>query len=73
MRYTVSVKETNYGTIKVEAVSEEDALRKAETEYVMGNTVWNRGEHKLENAECTLERKRIFRCFEHLVRKRGNG
>ena len=73
VKYTVSVSEINYGTIKVEAISEEDALLKAETEYTMGNIIWNQGEHKLFNAKCMPKRKRILRCFEKLVGKRING
>ena len=73
MKYTVVVKEISYGTVKVEAISEEDALRKAETEYAMGNTVWDRGEHELLNVECTPSRKRIFRCFEQFGGKQFNG
>lgn len=73
VKYTVSVRETNYGTVKVEADSEEDALQKAETEYAMGNIIWDRGEHKLFNAKCMPKRKRIFRCFEQLGKKRVNG
>ncbi len=40
MRYVVSVKETNYGGITVEANSPEQAREIAEQEYFNGNVYW---------------------------------
>jgi len=58
MKYTVSVKETNYGTIVVDAESPEEAIGKAETDYSMGNTVWGSGEYELSDAKRVKERTR---------------
>ena len=41
MKYRISVKEVSHGCIEVEASSEAEAYEKAETEYMMGMTMWN--------------------------------
>ena len=58
MKYTVSVKETNYGTIVIDAESPEEAINKAETAYSVGNTIWGSGEYELSNAKRVKERTR---------------
>ena len=50
MKYRVQVKETNYGSVVVNADSLEDALKKAEYAYAMGDTIWSRCEHELSDA-----------------------
>lgn len=40
MTYVFSVKETSYGSVSVEADSEEEAREKAWDEYHNGNTYW---------------------------------
>ena len=61
MKYTVKVKETNYGTIEVEASSPEEALEKAEAHYTMGNTVWDCGDYALTDAKRIPNRDRDCR------------
>ena len=61
MKYTVKVKEINYGTIEVEATSTEDALEKAEAHYSMGNTIWDCGEYELTDAKRVPNRDRDSR------------
>lgn len=61
MRYTVSVKEINYGTIVVEANSPEEAQEKAEAGYTMGNTIWSSGEYELSDAKWVPDRSRDAR------------
>jgi hypothetical protein len=40
MKYMVSIKEINYGSVEVEAASLEEAKEKAEREYYNGNVFW---------------------------------
>lgn len=61
MKYTVKVKEVNYGTIEVEATSPEDALGKAETQYTMGNAHWDCGDYELSDAKLAPKRDRDAR------------
>ena len=61
MKYTVKVKEINYGTIEVEATSPEDALEKAAAHYSMGNTIWDCGEYELTDAKRVPNRDRDSR------------
>ncbi len=61
MKYTVEVKEINYGTIVVDAKSPEEAQEKAEASYTMGNTVWSSGEYKLSEAKRIPDRNRDSR------------
>lgn len=42
--YQVSITETSYGFVEVEAESEDEALELANTEYENGNTIWNNGD-----------------------------
>ena len=56
MKYTVKVKEVNYGAVEVDAVSAEEALAKAEAEYISGNTVWDCGDYELTDAKRVPER-----------------
>lgn len=58
MKYTISVKETNYGTIEVDADSPEEVIKKAETAYSVGNTIWGSGEYELSDAKRVKERTR---------------
>lgn len=58
MKYTISVKETNYGTIVIDAESPEEAIEKAETDYSLGNTIWGSGEYELSDAKRVKERTR---------------
>lgn len=50
-KYNVSVKETSYGSIEVEANSKEEAEAIAYGEYEKGNTVWDCGEYELSAKE----------------------
>lgn len=50
-KYNVSVKETSYGSIEVEANSKEEAEDIAYGEYERGNTVWDSGEYELSAKE----------------------
>ena len=50
-KYNVSVKETSYGSIEVEANSKEEAEAIAYGEYERGNTVWDCGEYELSAKE----------------------
>ena len=61
MKYRVDVKEISYGTIIVDAVSEEEAYEKAETAYTMGNTIWNSGEYEITDAKKIPDRSRDAR------------
>lgn len=61
MKYTVKVKETNYGTIEVDANSPEEAIEKAEAHYTMGNTVWDCGDFALADARRIPSRDRDSR------------
>ena len=61
MKYRVDVKEISYGTIIVDAVSEEEAYEKAETAYTMGNTIWNSGEYEITDAKRIPDRSRDAR------------
>ena len=45
-KFRVSVTETSYGSVEVEAESIEDARSKAEDEYHQGNVIWTSGEFK---------------------------
>ena len=49
MKYSIRVKEINYGILEIEASSKEAALSKAETRYAMGNTVWECGEFEFQD------------------------
>ena len=61
MKYTVEVKEINYGTIVVDAKSPEEAQEKAEAGYTMGNTVWSSGEYELSDPKHVPDRSRDAR------------
>ncbi len=61
MKFTVQVKEINYGSIIVDAASPEEALSKAEAGYSMGNTVWDSGEYELSDAKRVPRRDRDAR------------
>lgn len=61
MKYTVEVKEINYGTIVVDAKSPEDAKIKADAAYSLGNTVWQSGEYELSDAKRVPDRSRDAR------------
>lgn len=50
MKYRVQVKETNFGTVVVDADSHEDALKKGECAYSMGDVIWSGCDHELSNA-----------------------
>ena len=50
-KFIVNVKEISYGTIEVEANSIEEAQRRAEAQYTMGNTCWDSGEYELQAEE----------------------
>ena len=56
MKYSVDVKEINYGTIVVDAKSPEEAIEKAEAGYTMGNTVWQSGEYELSDTKRVPDR-----------------
>lgn len=58
MKYSVEVKEINYGTIVVDAKSPEDAQEKAEANYNMGNTAWHSGEYELSDPKRVPNRSR---------------
>ena len=61
MKFSVDVKEINYGTIVVDAKSPEEAIEKAEAGYTMGNTVWQSGEYELSDAKRVPDRSRDAR------------
>ena len=61
MKYTVEVKEINYGTIVVDAQSPEEAQEKAEAGYTMGHTVWSSGEYELSDPKRVPDRSRDAR------------
>ena len=61
MKYSVEVKEINYGSIIVNAKSPEDALEKAEANYNMVNAVWHSGEYELSDPKRVPDRSRDAR------------
>lgn len=61
MKYSVEVKEINYGTVVVEASSSEEAQQKAEAAYSMGRTVWSSGEYEFNDAKRIPDRSRDAR------------
>lgn len=61
MKYSVEVKEINYGTIVVDASSSEEAKAKADAGYTMGNTIWKSGEYELSDVKRVPDRSRDAR------------
>lgn len=61
MKYSVEVKEINYGTVVVDAKSPEDAKAKADAAHTMGNTVWKSGEYELSDVKRVPDRSRDAR------------
>jgi len=61
MKYSVEVKEINYGTIVVDANSPEDAKIKADAAYSLGNTVWQSGEYEISDIKRVPDRSRDAR------------
>lgn len=61
MKYSVEVKEINYGTIVVDASSPEEAKAKADAGYTMGNTIWKSGEYELSDVKRVPDRSRDAR------------
>ena len=61
MKYSVEVKEINYGTIVVDAKSPEDAKINADAAYSLGNTVWQSGEYELSDIKRVPDRSRDAR------------
>lgn len=61
MKYSVEVKEINYGTVVVDALSPEDAKIKADAAYTMGNTVWKSGEYEFSDIRRVPDRSRDAR------------
>lgn len=61
MKYSVEVKEINYGTIVVDASSPEEAKVKADAGYTMGNTIWKSGEYELSDVKRVPDRSRDAR------------
>ena len=47
MKYRVNVNETSYGSIVVDADSEDDARDKAYDEYYKGNVRWNKSDAEI--------------------------
>ena len=58
MKYRISVKDVSHGCIEVEASSDAEAYEKAETEYMMGMTMWNDEQYELTNAQPIKETHR---------------
>ena len=56
MKYTVSFKEVNYGSVTVNAHSAEEAKILAEREYMQGNVVWKDVKLELRSVEKETER-----------------
>ena len=54
MKYTVSIRETSYGSVTVDARSMEEAKALAEQEYFDGNVFWKDSELEL----CSVEKER---------------
>ena len=61
MKYSVEVKEINYGTVVVDVSSPEEAQQKAEAAYSMGRTVWSSGEYEFSDAKRIPDRSRDAR------------
>lgn len=60
MKYSIQVKEINYGVLEIEATSKEEALAKAEERYAMGQTVWNSGEYEFHDVNEIPQKSRAY-------------
>ena len=60
MKYSIQVKEINYGVLEVEASSKEEALAKAEASYAMGHTVWDSGEYEFHDVNEIPQKSRAY-------------
>ena len=56
MKYTVSFKETNYGSVTVEAASAEEAKILAEQEYYNENVLWKDSKLELRSVRKEIDR-----------------
>ena len=56
MKYTIQIKEINYGTVIVEASSPQEAEDKAEQAYYDGNTYWKNSDMEITQTTPVRER-----------------